>query len=216
MPALVGADDGAGPRLPMDDDEPPAHNRPAAATPGRHGEPRAPQAASLPPALSWAAEHEAGEILDRLAATDAGLTEREAAARLATCGRNRIAASQGPHWLASLARRLSGSVNVMLIVLSALSVFVHDYSAAALIGRMIVLSVTLATWQETRSDRAVAALRTMVHTTIALRRPGRTRTARPARRSAQSPSSFRSTSSTWRQETWCPPTSGCWPRRTCS
>lgn len=105
MPALVGADDGAGPRLPMDDDEPPAHNRPAAATPGRHGEPRAPQAASLPPALSWAAEHEAGEILDRLAATDAGLTEREAAARLATCGRNRIAASQGPHWLASLARQ---------------------------------------------------------------------------------------------------------------
>lgn len=89
---------------------------------------------------------------------------------MATCGPNRIAASQGPHRLASLARRLGGPVNVMLIVLSALSVFVHDYSAAALIGGMIVLSVTLATWQETRSDRAVAALRTMVHTTIALRR----------------------------------------------
>ncbi|WP_226797629.1 HAD-IC family P-type ATPase [Cupriavidus necator] len=126
--------------------------------------------ASLPAELEWAATHDAGEVLARLAATEAGLTEREATARLRTCGPNTIAPNHGPHWLASLARRLAGPVNVMLIVLSALSVFVHDYSAAALIGGMIVLSVSLATWQETRSDRAVAALRTMVHTTIAVRR----------------------------------------------
>ncbi|WP_454743703.1 cation-transporting P-type ATPase [Cupriavidus necator] len=200
MAALSGADDGAGPRLPVDDDEPPAHNRPTAATPGRHGEPHASEAASLPPALSWAAEHEASEILDRLAATDAGLTEREAADRLATCGPNRIAASQGQHCPASLARRLGGPVNLMLIVLSALSVFVHDYSAAALIGGMIVLSVTPATWQETRSDRAVAALRTMV-TPSTQERPISELVPGDIIHLAAGD---------------LVPTSGCWPRRTCS
>lgn len=125
---------------------------------------------SVPAELEWAAKHDAGEVLARLEATEAGLTEREAAARLRTCGPNTIAPNHGPHWLTSLARRVAGPVNVVLIVLSVLSVFVHDYSAGALIGGMIVLSVSLATWQETRSDRAVAALRTMVHTTIALRR----------------------------------------------
>jgi len=134
---------------------------------------------SPPAELEWAATHDASEVLDRLGATEAGLTEREAASRLGTCGPNTIAPNHGPHWLASLARRLASPVNVMLIVLSAVSVLVHDYSAAALIGGMIVLSVSLATWQgqETRSDRAVAALRTMVHTTIAVRRradPGST------------------------------------------
>ncbi|WP_208647693.1 cation-transporting P-type ATPase [Cupriavidus lacunae] len=57
----------------------------------------------MPPALSWAATHEAIEVLDRLAATEAGLTEREATARLGNCGPNRIGANQGRHWLATLA-----------------------------------------------------------------------------------------------------------------
>lgn len=170
MAARADADDGARPSLAVDGGEPPAHKRPDASTPGRAAEPHVVHVASLPAELEWAATHDAGEVLARLAATEAGLTEREATARLRTCGPNTIAPNHGPHWLASLARRLAGPVNVMLIVLSALSVFVHDYSAAALIGGMIVLSVSLATWQETRSDRAVAALRTMVHTTIAVRR----------------------------------------------
>jgi len=151
-------------------ERPPGVDRRAASTAGRRVSPHAADVTSLPAELEWAATHDASEVLARLGATEAGLTEREAASRLGTCGPNTIAPNQSPHWLASLSRRLLNPVNVMLIVLSAVSVLVHDNSAAALIGGMIVLSVSLATWQETRSDRAVAALRTMVHTTIAVQR----------------------------------------------
>lgn len=76
------------------------------------------------------------------------MTEREATVRLGSCGPDRIAANQGRHWLATRAGRMASPVNVMLIVLPVVSIFVHDYGAATMIGGMIVLSVSLATWQK--------------------------------------------------------------------
>ncbi|SDD85020.1 Mg2+-importing ATPase [Cupriavidus sp. YR651] len=169
MASVAGRDKAQGPHFPARE-TPPEPGCGTALTPARHTGVPALHAASLPAELEWVAAHETGEVLAKLAASEAGLTEREAAIRLGACGPNTIAANDAPHWLASLARRLASPVNAMLMVLSAISILVHDNSAAVLIGGMIVLSVSLATWQETRSDRAVAALRSMVHTTIAVRR----------------------------------------------
>ena len=68
--------------------------------------------------------------------------------------------------------RARNPLNFLLLGLAAVSWATGDVRAAIVIVAMVILSVTLAFVQEHRSNKAAAALRAMVHTTVSVRRDG--------------------------------------------
>jgi len=129
---------------------------------GHHG--------GAPPLLARVAMAGHDEALAALQADADGLATAEVAARRARYGPNQVGGEPPHRFLRDLLRRLRDPLNLMLMTLAGVSGVIHDWQSASVIGCMVVLSVLLATWQEHRSGRAAAALRAMVHTTIAVRR----------------------------------------------
>jgi Mg2+-importing ATPase len=139
--------------------------------------PAAARPARVPAELLDVAGLTAAQALDRLQATPAGLTPAAVAARLAQYGPNQIAHEGERHVLVELLERLANPLNVLLLLLAGISAVVGDREAALIIFAMVILSVSLAFFQERRSSQAAARLRAMVHTTAAVRR--RTTDAEP-------------------------------------
>jgi len=111
-------------------------------------------------------------LLSRMATTPQGLTAEEATARLRTVGPNLVAHDRQQSPLAELIGRARNPLNFLLLSLGAVSFFLGDRRAAAVITVMVVLSVTLAFVQEHRSNNAAARLRAMVRTTATVLRRG--------------------------------------------
>ncbi|KAF7962709.1 magnesium-translocating P-type ATPase [Cupriavidus sp. UYMU48A] len=99
-----------------------------------------------------------------------GLIAGDVPARRLEHGANQIATERQHRFVPDLFGRLRNPLNLMLLGLAALSGLIRDWQAASVITCMVSLSVGLATWQESRSGKAAAALRAMVHTVIAVRR----------------------------------------------
>ena len=116
--------------------------------------------ARLPPA----------ELLTELQTRQSGLTEREAAERLARVGANTIAREQQQGPVRELIERARNPLNALLLTLAVISWMTGDLRAAIVIIVMIVLSITLAFVQEHRSNRAAASLRALVHNTASVSR----------------------------------------------
>ena len=113
-------------------------------------------------------------VLARLATIQAGLTEQEAASRLAASGPNALA-SQAQAWIVrELLTRAINPLNALLLVLALVSLTMGDVRAAIVISVMVVLAVATAFIQEHRSNAAAAKLRAMVTTTatVVRRREG--------------------------------------------
>jgi len=121
-------------------------------------------------ALLDAAAAEPDALLSRMGTTPQGLTAEEAAARLRTVGPNLVAHDRRQSLLAELIGRARNPLNFLLLSLAAVSFFLGDRRAAAVITVMVVLSVTLAFVQEHRSNNAAARLRAMVRTTTTVLR----------------------------------------------
>ena len=118
-----------------------------------------------------AAEPEA--LLKQLDTTFEGLTDEAAAQRLSAFGPNLVAHERQQSLVEELIGRAKNPLNFLLLSLAALSYFLGDKRAAAVIAVMVLLSVTLAFVQEHRSNNAAAKLRAMVRTTATvLRRSG--------------------------------------------
>ena len=118
-----------------------------------------------------AAAAEPESLLSRMGTTFQGLTAEEAAGRLRTVGPNLVAHERRQSLLAEFLGRARNPLNFLLLSLAAVSFFLGDQRAAAVIAVMVLLSVTLAFVQEHRSNDAAARLRAMVRTTAtALRR----------------------------------------------
>jgi len=124
----------------------------------------------VPAALLEAAHGTADEALSVVGSAAEGLVCATAAQRLREVGPNEVASRNGVSPARLLLRRLCNPLNLMLLLLSGVSVGIHDYDAAAVIASMVVLSIALATFHEHRSGRAVQALRAMVHSTASVRR----------------------------------------------
>lgn len=121
-----------------------------------------------------AASHEPdAALLARLGTRTQGLTDAEAASRLATVGPNTIARERPPSLMRELLGRARNPLNALLATLAFISWATGDVRAAVMILTMISLSVGLAFVQEHRSNRAAAALRAMVRTTVSVRRAER-------------------------------------------
>ena len=104
----------------------------------------------------------AADLLAELGASAHGLTDAEAAARLAAIGPNRIAQQTQPGVLQELYGRLKNPLNGLLLCLAGVSWVTGDLRAASVVFAMVVLSVGLAFLQEHRSGKAAEKLRAMV------------------------------------------------------
>ena len=85
----------------------------------------------------------ADEVLLRYRTSLSGLTSHEAAARRRQYGLNRAVSSAPESPMRLLFSRLRNPLNVLLLVLAAVSLATGDSRAAAVIMTMVALSVTL-------------------------------------------------------------------------
>ncbi|MGE5624116.1 MAG: magnesium-translocating P-type ATPase [Bacillota bacterium] len=113
----------------------------------------------------------ADECFDEFRTSIQGLEEADAQSRLEEVGPNTVAREVKHGFFYELFVRLANPLNVLLIVLTTISIATGDYDGAVIIGFMVVLSVALSWVQEARSSNAAEKLRAMVKTTAtALRR----------------------------------------------
>ncbi|WP_442574903.1 cation-translocating P-type ATPase [Microbacterium sp. F51-2R] len=90
-----------------------------------------------------------------------GLTQAEAAKRLADHGPNSIAAEPAPSlWQVAL-RQLADPMNVMLVVVAVISLLINQVSVGILVGALVILNVVLGTRQEMKAKASVDALAKM-------------------------------------------------------
>ncbi|HLQ40057.1 MAG TPA: magnesium-translocating P-type ATPase, partial [Tetragenococcus sp.] len=110
------------------------------------------------------------EIMMKLRTSVKGLTEEEAQVRLKEYGENRINAQKPlPAWKIFL-RAFEDPFVFVLIFLIIVSLFIHDYDAAAVMGVMILASTVITFIQEYRSQKASLELKEFIENTCLITR----------------------------------------------
>ena len=103
-----------------------------------------------------------------------GLTAEVAADRLREVGPNAVAAGRRHTFLTDIFERCRNPLAIQLLVIALVSYLMGDLRSAVVVGGMLVLSVSLAYFQETRSTRAVEQLQKLVKTATDVIREGKT------------------------------------------
>ena len=105
------------------------------------------------------------DLFTELAGSRDGLTTEVAAERLREVGPNAVAAGRHHTFLGDILERCRNPLAIQLLVIALVSYLMGDLRSAVVVGGMLVLSVSLAYFQETRSTRAVEQLQKLVKTT---------------------------------------------------
>ena len=105
--------------------------------------------------------------------TERGLGTPEAEARRAKFGLNEVARRKKLGFVAEIFQRCKNPLVIQLLIIAIVSYVMGDVRAASVVGGMIILSVFLGYFQETRSSHAVETLRAMVQTTCTVLRDGK-------------------------------------------
>ncbi|KRA24340.1 metal-transporting ATPase [Microbacterium sp. Root61] len=90
-----------------------------------------------------------------------GLTQAEAARRLAEHGPNSIASEPQPSIWQVAFNQLIDPMNVMLVVVAIISLFINQISVGIVVGALVILNVFLGTRQEMKAKASVDALSKM-------------------------------------------------------
>jgi P-type Mg2+ transporter len=126
-----------------------------------------------------AATSDSAEVLQRLGASPAGLTDEEAAARLEKFGPNEIAREKKQGWAQRLYVAARNPLVILLSVLAILTFATAEGSSDTIGGwvmvAMVVLGVSLRFIQETKADNAAAKLKAMISVTATVVRNGQPR-----------------------------------------
>ncbi|MEU6197599.1 magnesium-translocating P-type ATPase [Streptomyces sp. NPDC047061] len=113
------------------------------------------------------------QVLRRLDTGPRGLTEAEAAARLAGLGENTPPRPHTDSWPVRCARALRDPFTAVLLTLGLVSALVASWGTAVVILALVAVSCGLRAAGERRADRSMAALRALVAgTATVLRRSG--------------------------------------------
>ena len=128
---------------------------------------------TVSPLLAELAEAEPVVVLERLGSSYDGVSEEEAARRLARYGPNVVASDERHTRLRLLLRACLNPLVLLLAVLAIVSLATGDVRAAAVMTVMIVLGVSLRFAQEARADAAAEKLRAMIRVTATVLRAGR-------------------------------------------
>lgn len=126
-------------------------------------EPRAPTA--------WHADAPAG-VLSRLGTTEGGLSSREAAARLARHGPNRLPRIARPSALELLLGELRNPLIYPLLLSAAVAIALGNLEDSLVVLAVVVLNALIGFGQEYRAGRAIAALAALMEETARVRRDG--------------------------------------------
>ena len=106
--------------------------------------------------------------------TERGLSSDDVATRRKTYGLNEVSGKKRTGALMDMLRRFRNPLVIQLLVIMVVSLIASpdDLGSPITVGCMIFLSVVLAHFQESRSNRAVEKLREMVQTTVVVIRDG--------------------------------------------
>ena len=124
------------------------------------------------PAVLDAAAKDGAPLLQSLGTTAQGLTQAEAETRARQVGPNEVAQERPPSWPVRLLKIIRNPLVILLAALSAISFATGDARAGSVMAGMVVLSVGLRFFQESRADAAAAALKAMIHVTATVVRDG--------------------------------------------
>ena len=125
---------------------------------------------------SWACSGQ--QVLDALGVSRAlGLSESEAARRLAAVGRNDVPLERPEPLWRSVLDQLRETMILVLLAALVLTLLTGDVADAAVIGLVIVVNTMVGVVQERRAIHDVAALRSLTAPTARVRRDGEVRTA---------------------------------------
>lgn len=118
---------------------------------------------------------DAASVIEKLGTSDSGLSEEEAARRLAIHGPN-VVAEEARHTKIRLAGRAClNPLVILLIVLATVGFLTGDIRAGSVMLLMVVLGVVLRFVQESRADDAAAKLKAMITVTATVVRDDKTR-----------------------------------------
>jgi Ca2+-transporting ATPase len=122
----------------------------------------------------------AEEVLEHLKVQDNGLTEAEAAERMAQYGPNQLTEAQRPGFLKLLWEQFNNFIVILLIVAALISALLGEWIDASAILAIVVLNAVLGIVQERRAEEALAALQKLAAPEAHVIRAGK-RTTVPAR-----------------------------------
>ncbi len=114
----------------------------------------------------------ASELLNRLHATDRGLSTHEARKRLISYGANRLKPQKHSDTFSLLIAQFKSPIILILLIATGLSLFLHNIIDASIILAIVVISGLLGFWQEHSASNAVAKLLAIVQIKAALLRDG--------------------------------------------
>ncbi len=116
---------------------------------------------------------EEGAVFSRMKTALDGLSDGEAARRLAETGPNVVAAGTHLGWPWRLLTAARNPLVILLVVLATISFATGDARAGSVMSLMVVLGVTLRFIQEARADAAAEKLKAMINVTAAVIRGGK-------------------------------------------
>lgn len=119
----------------------------------------------------WAAD--LADVMRRVDGHDGGLSDEEAAQRLARDGPNRIEAPRRHRGLRLLLSQFTSPIILILGGATVLSMAVGDFADGVIILMIILASGLLSFWQEHSAGRSVDALLARVQVKVEVRRSGR-------------------------------------------
>lgn len=123
----------------------------------------------VPPTLSQvlisAANSDAEALLKQLDSSPNGLSEAQADTVRERVGLNEIEHEKPLSWWVHLWHCYKTPFDLLLTLLAVISFVTEDVKATIVIGSMVVLSVLIRFWQETKSNRAADKLKAMVGNT---------------------------------------------------
>lgn len=114
-----------------------------------------------------------GEVLSGLSCTASGLSEAEAAQRLAQYGPNRLKDKSNDSLLRLFLVQFKSPITLMLIITAILSASLGDISDTAIILLIVVVSGLLSFWQEKGANKAVKELLKIVQLHFTVLRDGK-------------------------------------------
>ena len=114
--------------------------------------------------------HTPFQVLRHLDTTPRGLTDPEAAARLAATGENTVPQRRTPSWPRLFLRALRDPFTAVLLCLGLVSALVASWGTAGVILALVAVSCVLRTGGEHRADRSLRELRELVGSTACVLR----------------------------------------------
>jgi len=114
------------------------------------------------------------DVLAHLQATEAGLTQAEARARLERFGRNELPHEPPPTWWVIALRQFKSPLIYILGVAAVVCLFAREFTDAGFIAAVLMLNAAIGGYQEWRAEQNSRALQKLLRIRTAVLRDGQT------------------------------------------